>query len=43
VAATLALDTFVQKYGANGVGAGGLLLVLALMPETRDTRSHVGR
>jgi MFS family permease len=27
----------------GGVGAGGLLLVLALMPETRDTRSHVGR
>jgi predicted MFS family arabinose efflux permease len=27
----------------GGVGAAGLLLVLALMPETRDTRSHVGR
>ena len=24
----------------GGVGAAGLLIVLALMPETRDTRSH---
>ena len=26
----------------GGVGAAGLLLVLALMPETRDTTPHVG-